>query len=296
MPLRRLLHLFQRSRVSPIPDPEGGGLSAEIEALEYLLSSIRMELEAVEHAARTLRLDRIPVSLLGVGTQLIAAPASPGAQGAPSHPDAQQARLDHLRDLLALAGQERTYLRQVLTILRPPISWEMAGAQLKALCQKPFELSGFYLARADWVSGRIHFPYFYEAGRPNEAESIALDPSSGLTGWALFAGEPCYLDSGKACRAHGMRLTDVELRSGLHTQSWFGAQLPSADPARPLGLMAFHCYHAQAFPGDRQALMVRTARLTAMHLSAPPEGGNQRVAHPDSDGGDVNLSVKPREP
>ena len=269
MPLRRFLHMIRSSRSSPIPDPEGSGLSVEIEALESQLASIQTELEAVDLAARDLRRDLIPESLLGPDTPSVGAPVSPGAQGAPIHPDARRARLHHLRDLLALASQERTFLRQLRTHLRPAMPWEEAGAELRTLCQKPFELSGFYLAQADWTTGRIHFPYFYEAGRPSEAESIALDPASGLTGWALFAGEPCYLDSGEACQSRGMIWTEAELGSGLHTQSWFGAQLPTTDPERPLGLMAFHCYHPRAFPQDRQALMVRTARLTAMHLSSP---------------------------
>lgn len=252
---------------------------AEIQSIEGHLAEIQAELRALEHSVTILQPGAIPESLrrsrsaIPYHTDSPAEAVPPGAVLAERDHAATlcsltalEARRDHLRDLLALTQQERTFLQHFLEILRPALPWEEAGEKVRQLCQKPFELSGFYLAQARWDCGEIQFPYFFEVGRPKRMEPIPLEPSSGLTGWALFECAPCCLDSKEACQEHGMLLTDAECRSGLHTKSWFGVPLPSSTPGHPLGLMGFHCFHPKAFSPDRQRLMTTVARLTALHL------------------------------
>lgn len=252
MPLRRL---FRRLR-PPHADPQIEPAAAEPDEAAWgsLRRRLQAELQALETAATARRLEGIPESLwVPLAVDLADGPAPPG---------------EFLEALL----RERQYVHRLLEALRPPPTWAEAGARLRPLCQQAFGLSGFYLARADWGHGRIVFEHFFEAGRPTQAEPLPLSPGAGLTGWALHAPGPCYLDSLEACLAQGMRLTEAERQSGLVTRSWFGVQLPGADPARPAGLMAFHCYHADAFGPNLRRLMTWTAQLAALHLGTPIEG------------------------
>lgn len=262
---------------------------AEIEAIEKDLSEIQAELHALEQAALTFRPGLIPDSLrwprnaMEAGISASPTPFDPGVGDKdPDDVPAQVAlaALETRRDLrlvlLAQVQQERLLMHQLLMGLHPGMPWAEAGENVHKLCQKPMELSGFYLAQADGEAGWIHFPFFFEAGRSRSLEPIPLERTSGLTGWALFEGSPSYLDSLAACEAHGMTLTEVEISSGLFTKSWFGVPLLASGTGRPLGLMAFHCYQAGAFSPDRRRLMTTVARITAMHLNghnAPSDGG-----------------------
>lgn len=267
MALSRLLNLF-RPAGKPGPQshaPNHTGLPVEKAEIGAALAAVEAELRALAEAASSLQPALIP-EVFRSRDPVSEDPAHPGPEATPGPPAQDGGSTGQLRDLLGLAQEERRFFQEVLGILHPAITWEEAGARLHPLCQRTFGLSGFYLAQADWLAGRIRFPFFFEAGRPNSAEALALDRSSGLTGWALFEGAPRYLDGREACEAQGMRLTEAERRSGLHTKSWFGVPLPTADPARPLGLMAFHCYHAKAFSRDQQRRMTTLALLVAMHL------------------------------
>lgn len=176
----------------------------------------------------------------------------------------RQASLEaHLR----LAEEERDLLRGTLEALREVTSWAAAGEALHRLVQRPFGISGFYLAHADLAQGLITFPYFFEAGRARELPPVPLDVTSGLTGRALLGPRPLYLSTQAACEAAGMRLTPSEIQSGLLTKSWFGIPLASAQPGAPAGLMAFHSLQAEAFPPERRHLMETVAALAALHLA-----------------------------
>lgn len=278
MAMRRLLRLLgggRRPEARTATDGDAvdrdAGLRAEIETLGTCLAVIGAELGAVERAAALQAPDLIPESLRGpfvppAGPR----PRGPGAAPEPLHPpqgeEALRAERNHLEELVAMARAEREIFEELLGVLHPGLPWEEAGGRLRGLCLRAFDLSGFYLARVDEAAGLIRFPFFYEAGRPGRAEPIPFAPSSGLTGWALSEGVPCCLGSREACEARGMRLTGPELRSGLRTQSWFGVPLTSPGQPRPRGLMAFHCYHPDAFPPDRQRIMTTLARLTGVFL------------------------------
>lgn len=253
MTLRRLFRRLGRrsGEGSPGVGATAAGPREDAARLEARLEGIRAELEALDRAAALGRADLLPASLRRP-LEAWTGGRSPGERSL---------------DLLVLAEAERRLFQEVLAALSTGMAWEEAGMRLRVLCQKPFELSGFYLAQVDATAGLIRFPYFFEAGRPGSAEPLPLAPSSGLTGWALFEGRPCYLDAREACEARGMRLTDAERRSGLLTQSWFGVPLPSPDPLHPRGLMAFHCYHPGAFSPDRRKRMETLARITALHLA-----------------------------
>lgn len=186
------------------------------------------------------------------------------------------AAADRIRDLerqvaaqeeeLRLAALDRDLLRGVLECLRPRMPWEDSGMALCELCLRSFQLSGFYLARADWSNERILFPFFHEAGRARTLAPIPLSLEAGLTGRTLLGAHPVYLPNRASCEAHGMRLTDAEQQSRLTTHSWFGVPLCSADPGRPAGLMGFHAYQDDAFSPQRRELMATVAALTALHL------------------------------
>lgn len=183
---------------------------------------------------------------------------------------------DKIRDLerqvaaqeedLRLAALDRDLLRAVIGHLRLRMPWEDSGMALCELCLRSFHLSGFYLARADWSSERIIFPFFHEAGRARTLAPIPLSLEAGLTGRTLLGAHPVYLPNRASCEAHGMRLTEAELQSRLTTHSWFGVPLCSTDPGHPAGLMGFHAYQDDAFPPQRRELMATVAALAALHL------------------------------
>jgi hypothetical protein len=291
--LQRLLDLSRVSKVSRRPALASlkAEWLAEIEAIEKTRSEIQAELRALEQAALTFRPGLIPDSLrwprnrVEAGISVPPTAIDPGDGNLDPNQVAAQvalAALETRRDLLlvlsAQVQEERLLMHQLLMSFHPGMAWMEAGEHVRQLCQKPMELSGFYLARADWDSGwiHVHFPVFFEAGRSRSLEGMPLERTSGLTGWALFEDVPRYLDSLQACEAHGMSLTEAELSSGLFTKSWFGVPLRSSDTGSPIGLMAFHCYQAGAFSPDRRRLMTMVARTTALHLrdhSAPSYGG-----------------------
>lgn len=177
-----------------------------------------------------------------------------------------QARLQNLGDQVRFLEVEAELLAQVRTRLEPGITWSEAGQRLFDVCRRPFDLSGFYLAQADWGAGTIHFPFFYEAGRARFLASGPLSPEWGLTGRGIFAEAPIYLDSYDACRAEGMRLTEPELETGLCTKSWLGVPLAGRHPGRPTGLMGFHSLLPEAFPGERRRVMGLVGALAAHRL------------------------------
>jgi hypothetical protein len=273
VPLRGFLRCFGRGSPNGSDSRDDGSaearLRAEVEGLEARLAALRSDLEGLEAAADRQARGLIPAALrepLDPLDRPVPRKAGPGSRTAGPGPASLEARRERTLETLSILEAERRIFHTLLEALRPGMAWEEAGERIRGLCQKPFELSGFYLARADPAAGLLRFPFFYEAGRPGGAEPLPFDRSSGLTGWALFEGVPCYLDSRQACEARGMRLTDAERRSGLLTQSWFGVPLGSADPPPPRGLMAFHCYHAGAFSPDRRRLMTTLARITGLYL------------------------------
>ena len=228
----------------------------QIQAMEQLVLSLEPGIVPgeIEKALALFRLMSAPLeehSRISSETNPTNAPSPPG---------------NDFGELVVLARQEREFLGRLLALMSPNLQWDVIGEQLRLLCQKPFELSGFYLAQANWASQEIHFPYFYEVGRIRQVHPIPLNRTSGLTGWAIFQKHASYLDTAEACQARGMILTASELRSGLHAKSWFGAPLPSPDPMRPMGLMGFHCFHPNAFSPERRRRMTLVARLTALHL------------------------------
>jgi len=281
MILNRFFELLQRSGTAQRQSlgPVGASEATELEGLEQHLSELQAELHGLIRAAEFLEPGAIPESLRRSRevayplSRISLSPKDPNPDqvnldqaAAQSNLAALESRRENLRDLLALAENERQLFHQLLGLLHPTKPWHEAGERIRPLCQRQFELSGFYLARANWDTGEIQFPYFFDAGRPQSMNSIPLTAESGLTGWAIFKGTPCYLDSFEACAAHGMQLTEPEIQSGLYTKSWFGVPLPSSKPGRPLGLMGFHCFQAKAFSPDRQRLMTTVARITVLHL------------------------------
>jgi len=180
--------------------------------------------------------------------------------------DLQAKRLS-LGELQAQLMEERAFIARILAGLRIGIPWVEAGELLKTHCLRPFELSSMYLARTDWASGLLHFPYFFEAGRPRERPSRALNERPGLTGRVVALGSPLYLDSKEACMAEGMVLTEAELTTGLMNQTWFG--IPMLGPeGRIAGVMAFQSFHSEAFPPHRRLMMEAVAGITALHLGS----------------------------
>ncbi|HJV90631.1 MAG TPA: GAF domain-containing protein [Holophagaceae bacterium] len=178
-----------------------------------------------------------------------------------------QAKRLSLAELQAQLLEERAFISRILAGLRPGIPWQEAGELLKNQCLRPFELSSLYLARADWATGQLHFPYFFEAGRPRQRESRELTIRPGLTGRVVELGVPLYLDSKEACMAEGMVLTEAELTTGLMNQTWFGLPLGGRD-GRLAGVLAFQSFHSDAFPPHRRRLMEAVAGITALHLGS----------------------------
>lgn len=178
-----------------------------------------------------------------------------------------QAKRLSLGELQAQLLEERAFIARILAGLRPGIPWVEAGDILKGLCLRPFELSSLYLARADRASGRLHFPYFFEAGRSRERESRLLTERPGLTGRVLELGIPLYLGTKEACMAEGMVLTEAELTTGLMNQTWFGIPFQGRD-GRITGVLAFQSFHSEAFPTHRRKMMEVVAGITSLHLGS----------------------------
>ena len=178
-----------------------------------------------------------------------------------------QAKRLSLGELQAQLLEERAFIARVFAGLRPGMPWAEAVEVLKGLCLRPFELSSLYLARVDWDSGRLRFPYFFEAGRSRERESLGLTERPSLTARVVALGTPLYLETKEACMAEGMVLTEAELTTGLMNQTWFGIPLPSRD-GRVAGVMAFQSFHSEAFPPHRRQIMEVVAGVTALHLGS----------------------------
>lgn len=179
---------------------------------------------------------------------------------------ALEARIRNLQDQIRLKEAELRLLEELMQDLEPGISWETAGKRLHARCRRPFELSGFYLAQADWAEGLIRFPFFFEAGRPRELEPIPLTAVSGLTGRVIFTQAPRYLDSLEQCQANGMLLTYAERDTGLCTKSWFGVPMAGREPRQACGLMGFHSLLPAAFSEEKRSLMQLLGALGARRL------------------------------
>lgn len=246
--------------------PELRALRAEVSALGQRLRGLERWRTILEETLALEAGDRAEAALqrLEAGEAGVEAPPSPGE--ALSLEELHRQRRS-LREQLGPLEADQALLEGLLRGLPRGIAWAEAGARIFGLCQRPFELSGFYLAQVDPNREIIRFPFFYEAGRVREVEPVPLSPDSGLTGWALFAKGPTYLDSLEACRAQGMLLTESEQQSGVCTKSWFGARIPVRKAGPPAGLMGFHSLVPEAFPPAKRNLMALVATLAAHRLA-----------------------------
>jgi hypothetical protein len=178
-----------------------------------------------------------------------------------------QARRRTVAELQAGLAEDQALLARALAALRVGAPWEETGDAVRQLCFRPFELSSFILARVDWETGWLHFPFFFEVGRARHEPSRLLADQPGLTGRALELRSPLYLATKEETFGAGAVLTDAEKSTGLLSQSWFGVPLAGRDPGRPAGLMGFQSFQAHAFPESRRRLMTALAGITALHLS-----------------------------
>lgn len=179
---------------------------------------------------------------------------------------ALQEEAQGLQELASHLDAERDLFHLALDRLRPGMATEALASALLELSFRPFDLVGFYLARALWEQDALDFPLYHEGGRLRLHPRRSLSVVPGLTGRALLDGRPLYIRTLEEAEAAGALFTEAERSSGLVPQTWYGVPVYARGAARPWGLAAFQCFQPDALPPTRRARLDALVHLLALAL------------------------------
>lgn len=177
-----------------------------------------------------------------------------------------RSEVQELRELVGHLDSERDLLLSGIERLRPGMRPPVLGEVMHGLVFRAFDLASFYLALVDWPNDLLEFPFYHEGGRARQHPSRRLSELPGLTGKAIRAGRPLYTRTIEEAQAGGAVFTEAEKGSGLIPSTWYG--VPLGIPQRPLGLVSFQSFQADAFPEERR----RTLDAFATLLTAALQG------------------------
>lgn len=172
--------------------------------------------------------------------------------------------VQELRELVGHLDSERDLLLSGVERLKPGMRPPALAEVMHSLVFRPFDLASFYLALVDWPNDQLEFPFYHEGGRARQHPSRRLSELPGLTGKAIRSGKPLYTRTIEEAQAGGAVFTEAEKGSGLIPSSWYG--VPLGDPHRPLGLVSFQSFQADAFPEPRRRILDAFATLLAAAL------------------------------
>ncbi|MBS1785535.1 MAG: GAF domain-containing protein [Acidobacteria bacterium] len=183
-------------------------------------------------------------------------------------------QLEALDELVRHLDEDRLLLLRAALELKPGLEPKAAGEVLLDICFKPLGLASLFLALVDWERDRISFPIYHEGGRlRNQIErDFTNEQGGGLTGKAIRAGAPLYIQTLEEGRNAGAIFSEAERISGLVPQSWYGVPLGVGMGAtgRAFGLVSFQSFHPDAFSESRRRLMDAMAAILALCLTARP--------------------------
>ena len=196
---------------------------------------------------------------------------SPGPAEGPD-PVREQGQMEDLRELIRHMDEDRALLVGALRALQPGLSAEALASALFDLCFRPLGLAAFFLALADWEQDALHFPLYYEGGRPRPRPWRRLSEAPGLTGETLRQAKPLYVRTLEEGQGIGVVLSEVEKESGLVPQSWYGVPLGAGPTwgARPFGVVSFQSFQPNAFTESRRNLMDALGEVLAFTLKVDP--------------------------
>ena len=185
----------------------------------------------------------------------------------------EQGQMEDLRELVRHMDEDRALLTGALKALQPGMPPAELASALFDLCFRPLGLAAFFVALVDWEGDALHFPLYYEGGRPRPRPARRLSEAPGLTGQTLRQARPLYLRTLEEGQGFGLVLSEVEKESGLVPQSWYGVPL-GVDPAwgaRPFGVVSFQSFQPNAFTESRRGLMEGLGEALAFALKVDPE-------------------------
>lgn len=197
--------------------------------------------------------------------------AHPVAGALEREAEALRAELAELQELAQHMSEEEMLLLRAVEVLRPGMSARELGEALCRISLRPLNLVSFFLAIIAWEDKQVVFPYYHEGGRARDNPPMPMKEEGwGLTGHAVRARAPLYVPNFEEARRLGSYLSEAEKETGLIPESWFG--VPFGWGERPIGLVCFESYQADAFSASHRRLMEALSQVLALALLSPKGG------------------------
>lgn len=175
-----------------------------------------------------------------------------------------KAEVQELRELVGHLDAERDLLLSGIERIQTGKTPTQLAEAMHELVFRAFDLASFYVATVDWSRDLLEFPFYHEGGRSRQHPSRKLSELPGLTGKAMRSGKPLYIRTLEEAQTEGAVFTEAEKGSGLIPSSWYG--VPLGDSERPIGLVSFQSFQANAFPASRRRMLDALSSLLGAAL------------------------------
>ena len=180
---------------------------------------------------------------------------------------ALQSRLESTQELVRHLDEDRDLLLSALERVLPGVPAQELAQVMLEVTFKPLGLACFFLALADWERDQLQFVLYHEGGRARNHPSRRLSDRTGLSELVLSGRRSVYIRTLEEGQAAGSFLTVAEQATGLIPHSWYG--VPLGHGSRPLGLVSFQSFEADAFSEGRRRVMDALGALLSTCLEVP---------------------------